>query len=108
MMEKSKYAKLKIAIDILSCIFIGCWAIIPFWWHYDPTIDNHSGPMPLQMKIFLADGFPFAFAIIWLTNRYGVALALKYPFVITMQFRILLPLAAFAIVIIMHILWGVK
>lgn len=106
------YSFLAPAADVVSIIAIVCaFIVLPLWWHYDPTVSNHQppgSPWPLQFKIFLTDAIPLLIGIIWLTYRYGEALNRKFPFVLTMRFRVLLPIAGFCFVIIMQILWGVK
>jgi hypothetical protein len=93
MTDKAEHRQLKTAADVLAAIAIIYALIILFpWCYYDPHFHSHVPPgtqWPIEVKLFFLDAIPVVFGVIWLTYRYGEALAKKWPFVRTLRFRLL-------------------
>jgi hypothetical protein len=74
---KYKYKKLIICGDVASIIFVGYLVYFFVWAFMHP---GPSGkPMPLQLKLLLADILPCVFAGMWFCYRYATAWSDKYP-----------------------------
>jgi hypothetical protein len=76
----NKYRQFFICGDIASVIFVGYWVYFFVWasMHPGPT----GKPMPLQLKLLLADILPSVFAGVWFSYRYVTAWSKKYPLLV--------------------------
>jgi hypothetical protein len=97
--------------DIASLASIAFALIVtPLWCHNDPTWTNHGPPgepMPIQLKLFVANAIPFIAGGIWLTVRYGEAVAARWPFFRTAKFRYTSWGISVSFVLLMEYLWKV-
>jgi len=108
-MTNNKYTKGKVITDILSVFFITFITIvIPVWCHYDPKITDHGEPgkIPIQLALMMLDGIPFIFGVCWLSYRYLGLIADKYPFILTVKFRIIFVILGLSIVIFIKAMWS--
>jgi hypothetical protein len=112
MTETDRHKKLKIAVDVMSAVSVIYALIILFpWCYYDPNFHSHGipgMPWPIEVKLFFIDAIPLGFGVIWLTYRYGEALAKKCPFVRTTRFRLLVMMLSLAYGTIVGILLNAK
>jgi hypothetical protein len=97
--------------DILSAgSIVFTFVVMPLWCHYDPNYHNHGlagAPVPIQFKLFVANVIPLIAAIMWLTVRYGEAVAARWPFVRTAKFRYTSWGISVSFVLLMEYLWKV-
>jgi len=99
MLFENKKNGLKIVVDVISAIAVITFIIIPQWCVYDPSFHSHGVPggnVPIQLKVLMLDGIPGVLGSIWLICRYGMAASRRYPFILTLRFRLLLWAAAIA------------
>ena len=69
--RSAKTKALKIAIDIVSVIFIAHF-IFHAWWHWGPEISYSSnGKASIRVKPFLIDSILCAFGWVWLIFRHA-------------------------------------
>jgi hypothetical protein len=110
MTDKTEHRHLKITVDVLSIIAVVSLISVPVWCVYDPDFHSHGvpGALPIQLKVLMLDGIPFVFGSVWLIFRYGIAASRKYPFILTLRFRLLLWAAAIVVGTYLSVLLAAK
>jgi mannose/fructose/N-acetylgalactosamine-specific phosphotransferase system component IID len=67
MTEQKDNPRWKTGVDIISIVCLLYWPYVFVWAHY--TLES-SSPLPIQMKLLIADILPSALGLIWLFFRY--------------------------------------
>ena len=91
--DKDRYRPLKIVLDLMSVLAIAfLLVVVPISAHYDSKIHGSDGNLLPIVRAMFADGPLFVFGLGWLIYRHFHALAIRYPFLKSQRFWIVIQL----------------